>query len=396
MRAASRLSLLAVWFVSSASFGYPQINGLPSGNNAVPAAPSSGLGPVGTESTASDIRIAKLDFETQPAIPGVPASAVFISPILCSTDGIPFVDFPQPPDYMSQTIYSLDPKGGHAFSAYSVPGLFGVNFQSYFVSESIIGILVNATTDDKKAPEKITIIPGMPPRDVYPGEHHNYLVEFDKDGNYKATLDLPPAYHFRRLAALPDDSLVALAYDRANAVSRLFRLDSGGRITGSLQIPAEMEGSPDLVAGQSGDLNKQINAESSLSWWLFAAARKRIILYQAHSKSPVLEVGAGGVVREVPLQSPKGYVLDDFISANDRWIVRYRKEDISTTGAIDTHPQAKNFAIYDVDPNDGSLRTQIDPGTVSFPDIACEQDGVFTAFSMGDGKIIRKTAELPR
>jgi hypothetical protein len=116
------------------------------------------------------------------------------------------------------------------------------------------------------------------------------------------------------------------------------------------------------VAGQSGDLGKQINAAGSLSWWIFAPARNRVLLYQAHAQSPILEVGAGGAVREVPVQAPKGYVLDGVLSANDRWIMRFRRESLSGSGEIDARPEASNYVLYEVDSSDGSLRRRIDVG----------------------------------
>ena len=287
----------------------------------------------------------------------------FASPIICSPSGIPFVTFIEPSDFGPQRIVSLDPKGGHAFSVKAVPGLYDINFiRGYFVSDSVVGILVTATKDDKVAPNTISLGPSLPARHVYTGEHHDYLVEFDNSGNYKATLDLPGQYEFQRVAVLQDDKLLALGFEPANLVPMLLLLDSSGQLVRTLQIPEEMANSPEIVAGQTSDVVKQAASRSSLSWWIFAPTRNRVLLYQAHTKSPVLEVGAGGAVREVPLQSPKGYVLDGVISANDRWVMRFRRESLSDSGAIDSRPETNNYVIYEVDPSDGSLRRKIDVG----------------------------------
>jgi hypothetical protein len=341
---------------------------------------------------------AKLEFKPQQAaVPGAQGSMAFASPIICSPSGIPFVSFIEPTDFGPQTISSLDPKGGHAYSVKTVPGLYDINFiHGYFVSDSVVGILVRATKDDKTAPNTISVGPGFPARHVYTGEHHDYLVEFDSGGNFKAALELPDHYQFQRLAALSDDTLLALAFDPANLVPMLFLLDSGGKMVRSLQIPEEMANSPELVAGRSGDVSKQVNAATSLNWWIFASARNRILLYQAHTKSPVLEVGAGGAVREVPLKFPKGYVLDGVLSANDRWIMRFRRESLSDSGAIDTRPEANNYLLYEVDPFDGSPRRKIEADGGLFHSIACEQDGVFTAFSVDGEKVTLETADLAR
>jgi hypothetical protein len=341
----------------------------------------------------------KLDFKPQPAIPGVVASPAFVLPIVCSSDGIPFVDFPDLSDPPQQTIYSLDPKGAHAFSAKPVTGLYDIRFQSFFAADSIVGILVNATKDDKHSASTYYPMPGISKKAVpyYTGEHHDYVVEYDRDGNYKSTVDLPSAYHFWRVAALPDGALLALAYDRANSVPRLLLLDSGGQVVRTLQIPSEMADSPDLRQGESGGALDLARAESSLSWWLFAPSRNRILLYQAHANAPVLEVGAGGAVREVPLGAPKGYALDGIVPANDRWIMRYRRKGTpDLPGEVDARPESGNYLLYVVNSSDGSLDSRIDPGTGPLFNIACEQDGVFTAFSIDNDKVIPETADIPR
>jgi hypothetical protein len=145
------------------------------------------------DDSALQIPVAKLDFKPQQAaIPGANGSMAFSSPIVCSPSGIPFVTFIEPSDFGPQTIYSLDPKGGHAFSVKEVPGLYDTNFiHGYFVSDSVVGILVNGTKDSKVAPNTVSIGPKLPPKHIYTGEHHDYLVEFDISGNYKTTRSFP-------------------------------------------------------------------------------------------------------------------------------------------------------------------------------------------------------------
>ena len=193
-------------------------------------------------------------------------------------------------------------------------------------------------------------------------------------------------------ALLSDGNLLALGFAPANSPARLFLLDSDGRILRTLEIPSKMEDSPDLRQGESGPEVNRARAESSLSWWLFAPSRNRILLYQAHTAHPVLEVRAGGAVREVHLQVPKGYAVDMFVPGNDRWIVRYGRKGAAVGSAMDASSGSRNYLLYEVDPADGSLRG----GGLSLFNIACEQDGLFTAFSMEDDKVIRRTADMPR
>jgi hypothetical protein len=333
-----------------------------------------------------------------PPIPGVAASPVFVSPILCSPEGTPFVDYPQMPEFRAHTIYELDPKGARSFSPDSAPGLYDVVYLNFFVGESVVVFLVDATKDAAQSADAYNPLPGTNAKPVkrYIGEHHGYLVKFGRDGSYQSTVELPDTFEFRRVGVLADGSFLALGFRRANSEARLLVLDSGGQIVRALQLPSKMLDSPDLTQGQTGSDVSSALAATSLSSWLFAPSRSRILLYQAHSGSPILEVGAGGATREVPLQAPRGYELDGIVPANDRWVVRYRRKSGSSSGRMQAQLGSGDYALYEVLPGDGSLRARIDPGDGPIHNISCEQDGVFTAFSMDKDKVVRTTAELGR
>ena len=218
------------------------------------------------DDAAADLPTVTLNFEDPKPIPGLPAASAFVNPIDCSPDGIPFVEFIMPKDFGPQAVYSLDPKGGHAYSLSAVPGLYDPGFvRSYFVSDSTVGLLVTATKDKTTAPNTISIGPGFPPKHVYTGAHRDYLVEFDRDGSYKKAVELLKRYDFRRLAALPDDTLLALAYDRVNAVPLLLVLDSDGEIKHPIELPNAMTGNPTMTQGETGGMRTEMAAETSMS-----------------------------------------------------------------------------------------------------------------------------------
>ncbi len=346
-----------------------------------------------------EVPVERLEFKPQGLVPGIEASAAIMLPILCAPDGTPFISVPQPPTYFTQAVYSLGLKGAHTFSYHSIAGLYDTHFLGFFPGDSTVGLLVSATGDPRKSQYTVESPTGASIRtgSAYRGAHHESIVEFDRDGNYKSTVELPYEYSFRRFAELSDGNLVALAYDRVNAVAKLFILDPAGKIIRPLQIPAGMEDSPALRQGETGgDLNRA-RAETSMSWWLFAPARGSVLLYLAHSKAPLLEIGAGGATREVPIEAPTGYVLDGVIPSKDRWIIRFRRDNLPDRAEIDRRTETKNFVFYEVDPNDGMLRSAYefvsDPGL----GIACEQDGVMVGFSVtSDSKYVRLTAEIPR
>jgi len=350
------------------------------------------------EDSVEQVPITTLEFKPGGTVPGVKGSPAYTNPVLCSADGIPYVSFLDIGNLGMQTVTSLDPKGGHVFSAQAAQGLYDINnIQAYFVAQSFVGLLVNATKDSTKSSQTINLGKGIPPRAVYTGEHHDFLVEFSLDGNFKTAVELPDSFHFWRITALPDDSILVLGYDRINARPHLVILDSGGEIKRTLQIPAQMDEDPVLAQGQAQeDMVKQSLAESSLSWWLFASARQKTLMYQAHKNVPILEVGAGGVVREVTIEHPKGYAIETILPSNDRWLIRYRKEGLADSGEIDLSPKARNYVLYEVDAADGSLKRRIEIADGQFYSATCEKDGAVTAFTIDQDKINLLSADLGR
>ena len=347
----------------------------------------------GERHSEPSIPVVSLTFKTETALSGTPSTSAFVSPIACSADGVPFVDFPLPPDYMAHAIYSLSAKKAIKISAESIPDLYDIIPKGYFVGEAKVGILVHATKDPKRASYTVVIVPGTPGRPVYQGEHHDYIVEFGMDGTYKRTVELPRDLEVSRVAALADDNLVAVAYDSINRVARLLLLDSGGNVIRPLQIPSQMEGEAKLRKGQTGGELNRVKAASSLSWWLMVPSRHKLVLYVAHSNAPPLEIGAGGSTREVPIETPAGFLLDALVSSSDRWIVRFRNDNPADF-EFDSNAKSKNFRLYEVDPGLGTLVRRIAVNDGSLLSIACEKDGVFTAFSDDGTKLVLKTADL--
>jgi hypothetical protein len=317
-------------------------------------------------------------------------------PVLCSPGGIPYVSFIDPNSLGVQTVSSLNSNGAHQFSTKSIPGLFDPVFGADFASDSMLVMLVNGTKDSAKAPNAVPLGPGLPSKAVFTGEHLNYLAEFDSSGAFKKLLELPDKYHFWRIGVLADDSFLALAYDRPNSAPKLLLLDSDAQIVRTIEIPSDLQDSATLTKGRSGGSLEQTPAESSMSWWLFAPVRDRILLYQAHTALPILEVSSGGGVREVSLKLPKDFVIDTVIPSDDRWIVRVRRANLSEKTEIDARPEARNYVLYEADPADGHLRRELNVSSGPFYSVACEHGGTFTAFAVDGDKVNLLTADLSR
>ena len=338
----------------------------------------------------------KLEFKPAGVVPGVSGTTVYVSPVVCSAEGVPYVSFMGAKSYGIESVTSLDLKGGHIFSTQQIQGLYGIGFAGgIFASESMVGLLITATKDPSN-PRTINIGKDLPPQTIYPGKHYHFLAEFDLNGNFTKVVELPEELYIRRLAVLPDDSLLALGYDLINARPHLLILDSGGERKRELQIPAMMDENPVFSEAASGDWKEKNQALGTLNSWQFAWARQKVLLFQAHSSAPILEVGAGGVVREITIEHPKGYGIDSVLPSNDRWLIRFRKDGLSDTRAISADPKTKNYVLYEIDPVDGSLKRQIEMELWSFYSASCEKDGTVTAFTIDQDKVQLLSADLGR
>lgn len=361
-----------------------------------------------TADDAPQIPATRPVFEKQAAIPGAPLSNAYYQPIACTPDGIPVVVYPTPftpsaghpitgADFMPG-IYSFDPKGSHGFAVSTAPGLYDVWYRSYFVGPSTVYIEVHATDDNTQVTRQMHTPSEDISQIIYSGKHREYVLEFDMQGNFKKAVAAPDRYQIERMGALSDGSFVALAYDEVNRAPILVLLDSDLQMLRPLEIPEEMANDPALVKGETGGNFNVAMAMTRLSGWQFATARGSVVLYQAHTSAPVVEIGPGGVEREVPLQAPKGYELETVIAANDRWLMKFRRASLPETGAYDARPQSGNVVLYGIDPNDGSLRRRIElpPSDKEHasPFLACEEDGTLVGFLPEAKQMVRYTADI--
>jgi hypothetical protein len=344
-----------------------------------------------------EIPVIRLEFNPAGVVPGVSGTSAFVNPIVCSADGIPYVSFIDSKNYGVDSVISLDPKGGHIFSTRQIQGLYDISsILGIFVTDSMVGLRIGATKDPTKSPQTTDMGQGTPPRDVYPGKHQAFLAEFDLSGNFTKVVELPKELHILRLAALPDSSLLAVGYDLINARPHLMLLSSSGERKQDLRIPDMMDEYPVFSEAASSDSEKRFKAETAMRSWKFAWARQKVLLFQAHSSAPILEVGAGGAVREVTIEQPKGYGIDGMLPSNDRWLISFRKNGLTNAGAINTDPKTKNFVMYEVDPLDGSLKRRIEMADGMFYGSSCEKDGMITAFTVEEDKVNLYSADLGR
>jgi len=85
------------------------------------------------------------------------------------------------------------------------------------------------------------------------------------------------------------------------------------KCSSTIEIPSDFQDIPELNKAQGGDTLARVKAENNMSTWMFAPARQHVLMYVRHRKPILLEIGAGGFMREVRIEAPPGYVIQDLI-----------------------------------------------------------------------------------
>lgn len=110
-----------------------------------------------------------------------------------------------------------------------------------------------------------------------------------------------------------------------------------------------------------------------------------IFVWRRGSSEPILDVGSGGAVREVPLHVPTGFVFVDMIPANDRWVAHFRRQTV----AEHTPFSQDAYSYFELRPQDASISSRLLISEEARQFLACESDGNYMTYTMDkDNKLI--------
>jgi hypothetical protein len=116
---------------------------------------------------------------------------------------------------------------------------------SFFPSDSVVGFLVRASKELPGAPGT-----GKSPAGIPWNKYHSYIAEFDRNGSYKESIELPMTYVLSHFAILPSGEFLVTGYDELNSTPKLLFLNSSGQVVRSIDLPA----------ARSSSLNNHLSA----------------------------------------------------------------------------------------------------------------------------------------
>lgn len=330
------------------------------------------------QSQINQAPIKLLDFKPSDGPSGLSISPVTTMPAECSPDGTLFLDMLDVKDLRKHTVVSIKEDKTQTYSPEAIRGLNDITVVSFFPSDSLAGFLVRATTETL-GPRT----PGSSPAGVPWSKYHYYVAEFNRDGTYRKSVLLDVDYPLSRLAILTSGEFLVTGYDNVNSAAHLLLLDSSGQIEHEFDLPAFQR--PADANAPYGSAESMNNSSRLLGYVLFTPYKEDILVWHVGSADPIMDIGAGGSFREVPLQAPPDTELVNMIPASDRWVALFR-----TKGLAENIPlNRKDYAWYEFSPVDGGLVAKLSEEGSNPPySIACEKEGAYISFQrVKDDKI---------
>lgn len=330
----------------------------------------------------------RITFKRGEPVAGVTATGAVSVPFECTSDGTVFVNMLHPFSPQTQSapsshfsrysapleLFSVPLSGdAYEFRLDRITDLYDIQQKAYYAAESGVLFLVIAAAEDKQGRNQFVAYDGVEhevPANV--AEHHDYLVVFDREGNYKKTVQLDDALAIQKVAAFSSDVLLSFGFDRQDRTPKLFMLKDDGSLLKFLEIPRGA--APTSVFG-----TQFANGEGPAVFIKPVQLLPRgdtVLVVQNRSKFPVLEVNEAGDVREIRPKLPEGMQIDSLIPS-----------DGNLYAQIDGF---KNRLIYELDPQNGSIVRRLEVAKSDGPaePVACVHDGKFLAFYHAEGKLV--------
>lgn len=317
-----------------------------------------------------------ISFERGEPVAGVAASRAIALPFQCTSDGTIFVNMvlqqSSPNSFPTEQLVSIPPSGqAHEFRLDQLTDLYDVVRKGYYASESNVFFLVIAASEDKQGIETYVTSEGTKhevTRNL--ADRHDYILIFDRDGNYKKKLQMEDSFAVQRVGAFPSGAFLAFGFDKQDHSPRLALLQDDAKFLRFLEIPKG--DAPESMFGMKDRDRKGVAIYIAPSQ--LVPHGDSILIVQNKTEFPLLEVNPAGMIRAIHPKLPKGIQIDTLIASDQNLCALVNPKD--------------DGDIYELNAQDGTVirRFALDDGARS--PVACVHDGKFLSFEHGDGKLV--------
>ncbi len=337
---------------------------------------------------SSSIPQVELTLSKDDKMPAVPSTGIWEIPLMCSSDGTPFIEMAVVGEKgigIENVLVSISKDGARNFVLKKAPGLHAVREKGFFPGDSAVAFLVNATRDERESKQTIIVANGeRHERTGKFGEKHDFIVIFDRKAEYKETIELDLPFAALRIGIFPSGNFLVVGFDQFRRAPQLVILREDGTLLRLLDFPRR-------YSVQGNESKSQERAWSRLpaggaTTFVLSGAQLvssgRSLLLVVPRTTAVLEVTEGGEVSRHPLSIPQGFALDSFIPSGSGWYVSLRKTsgDGNQSSPVAMH-ELPPAVIYEFNPQDGTPVRKIIPVHTD-AHVACQHEGEFLALQV--------------
>ena len=326
----------------------------------------------------------KLTFVEETDAPRVAASLVVYGPTGCTQDGNVFLETASPADLRKSALSSIAIDGGSysttSFSFETLSDLHDARLKGYFATESVLVALLSATRNDALSTSKRTIVVPQTgesfEQEAKSGTRRDYLATFDRQGNYKGSVELDVPFKARKIAVFGSGLFLVIGLDTDNETRFAF-VNADGSLQRFLDTEKSLVGAEKMMEAMGLSKTQppefRANPHPNLGLAQIVSFRDKL-LFVLSGMPWIVEVSPTGVLRRVTIDVPPGLVIDRMIPSQKAWYAALRKY------GSDSNSDQENV-FYEFSPDNGGVVRRFDTTPRYTSEIACEHDGEFRALA---------------
>ncbi|HTW45835.1 MAG TPA: hypothetical protein VMD58_09840 [Acidobacteriaceae bacterium] len=294
---------------------------------------------------------------------------MFLGYPFCSADGTVYLNARVPPDYASQFLIGVSPKGELSrYSLIPAQGLvyttvLGVDAEGSDVYALVSAEKIEELRDNDLNPES---------SDAKTAPYYRYFIlHFSHDLAMpdEIALDLP--FQPMKLAATSEGTFIILGLETVNQLPVIALVDDSGQLIQEIDLNGKFEGNGAIVANAPQDLRNRLpktpeNAQFALA--LSAAQlvhyRDSVLILIPGSDARVITIRNDGEVGSTRLRLSQGIEAESLVPSDHNWFLR----------ASDATGQ-RNTLLLMVDPHSGAILQVIQTAPLPAVGITCVHDG---------------------
>jgi hypothetical protein len=319
-----------------------------------------------------------LDFAHAFPLTALPASPFLVDPVQCSPNGQLFLQIPLPPTYMRRAFASITKQGKTTLNSNGgqIAGFDELRQIAYFPRDKHFYALMEGRRHVQEQPMGLT-----PPKSPW----QELIAAFGDDGTFESMTALEISFVPLRFAVFPSGRYVILGQESINQSPVLITLDKDGTNPHPIDLFGSGLYGKERLRQYFPNAANDDSIGSGMSQVLgsvqFVSHGDNILLVQAGTNFPLVEIGDAGILRNVRLGLPTGVIIQSvFPSSGSLLYVQVTDHR--------TKPETSALVAFDPDSGDALRRIAI-TGLLTLRSVACEADGTF----LGLKKVFEKNSD---